>query len=188
VEHIWTGIDHLLFVTCLLWIAQTSRRILITITGFTFAHSITLVLSALNIVRVPVPPVEAAIALSVAFLAAEVIRGPRHNLVWQYPIVVSSAFGLLHGFGFAAALAEIGLPQTELAVGLLCFNVGVEIGQVLFVVGIVGTIRLFQRLLDARSCLSLRASGAARAGVGYAVGTAAALWFVERTAAFTLHG
>lgn len=95
-----------------MWIAGTWRRILITITGFTLAHSATLILSALNVVRLPIPPVEAAIALSIVFLATEIVRGPRQSLTWRYPIAVSSSFGLLHGFGFAAALNEIGLPQS----------------------------------------------------------------------------
>jgi hydrogenase/urease accessory protein HupE len=186
-EHIWTGVDHLLFLVCLLWIAQTWRRTLITITGFTLAHSMTLVLSALSVVHVSVPPIEAAIALSVVFLAAEVIHGPCRSLVWLYPIVVSSAFGLLHGFGFAAALAEIGLPQVELATGLLCFNVGVEIGQILFVAGVVGVMRSMQRLAaNRRWSVTGRASVASRAAVGYAVGTVAVFWLVQRTAAFGL--
>ena len=143
-EHIWIGFDHLLFVLCLIWIAGSLRRILITITGFTLAHSVTLALSALQIVVLPVPPIEAVIALSVLFLATEIARGEggfngakgangaSGALTWRYPIAVSSTFGLLHGLGFAAVLNEIGLPQTELVTGLVFFNVGVEIGQVVF--------------------------------------------------------
>ena len=124
-EHIWIGFDHLLFVLCLIWIAGGIRRILVTITGFTLAHSVTLVLAALEVVSLPVPPIEAVIALSVLFLASEIARGKQDNLTWRYPIAVSSSFGLLHGLGFAAVLGEIGLPQTELVTGLVFFNVGV---------------------------------------------------------------
>ena len=113
IEHIWIGIDHLLFVACLLFIAKTSRRVLITITGFTVAHSITLALSALDLVRIPTPPVEAAIALSVVFMAWEIAKGNMNSLTHRYPIAVSSSFGLLHGFGFAAVLRDIGLPQDK---------------------------------------------------------------------------
>ena len=108
VEHIWIGIDHLLFVACLVFIAGKARRLLITITGFTVAHSITLALSALDLVRIPTPPVEAAIALSVVFMAWEIAKGNENSLTYRYPIAVSSSFGLLHGFGFAAVLRDIG--------------------------------------------------------------------------------
>jgi hypothetical protein len=123
----------LLFVMCLLWIAGSMHRVAITITGFTLAHSVTLILSALNLVEVPGPPIEAAISLSILFLAAEIARGKHNSVSWRYPIVVSSVFGLLHGLGFAEALKQIGLPHTELITGLLFFNVGVEIGQLAFV-------------------------------------------------------
>lgn len=183
IEHIWAGVDHLLFLVCLLWIAGTSRRILITITGFTLAHSATLILSALEIVRLPIPPVEAAIALSIVFLATELVRGPQQNLTWRYPIAVSSSFGLLHGFGFAAALDEIGLPQTELATGLLFFNVGVEIGQVLFAAGVIGLMRLVQRL-GAEWFAKAHQAAVPRTVTGYAVGALAVFWLIERGAAF----
>lgn len=119
VQHILIGFDHLLFVLCLLWIAGSVRRVLMTITGFTVAHSLTLVLSAMDWVRLPVPPVEAVIALSIVFLATEIAKNQRQTLTWRYPVIVSSLFGLLHGFGFASALADIGLPQTEVLTGLL---------------------------------------------------------------------
>ena len=113
IEHILLGYDHLLFVACLLLIAGHWRRILITVTGFTIAHSLTLALAALDLVRVPVPPVEATIALSIVFLATEIARDRRDTLTWRYPIAVAGSFGLLHGFGFASVLSEIGLPQTR---------------------------------------------------------------------------
>ncbi|NKB34881.1 MAG: HupE/UreJ family protein [Pseudomonadales bacterium] len=137
IEHILEGIDHLLFVACLVLIARTPRRILITITGFTIAHSITLSLAALELVRLPIPPIEAVIALSIVFLAREIALNRKDTLTWRYPIAVSGSFGLLHGFGFASALGEIGLPQTEIPAALLAFNVGVEIGQIVFVCAII---------------------------------------------------
>lgn len=183
IEHIWTGVDHLLFLVCLLWVAGTWRRILITITGFTLAHTITLILSALEVVRVPVPPVEASIALSIVFLATEIAKGPRASITWRYPIAVSSSFGLLHGFGFAAALSEIGLPQTELLTGLLFFNVGVEIGQVLFAAGVIGLMRLVQRLGSERFA-DMHHGAVLRTVSGYSVGALAVFWLIERGAAF----
>jgi hydrogenase/urease accessory protein HupE len=137
VEHILLGFDHLLFVACLILIAGSLKRILITVTGFTIAHSITLSLAALGVVQVPVPAVEAVIALSIVFLAVEIARNRRNSLAWRYPVLVASTFGLLHGFGFASVLSDIGLPQTEIPVALLFFNVGVEIGQIIFIVACV---------------------------------------------------
>ena len=187
IEHIWIGIDHLLFVACLLFIAKTSRRLLITITGFTVAHSITLALSALDVVRIPTPPVEAAIALSVVFMAWEIAKGNNNSLTYRYPIAVSSSFGLLHGFGFAAVLRDIGLPQTELPTALLFFNVGVEIGQILFIlallVGFFGLRPLFVVVLrwgqDSKvhwRSLTMPAS--------YVIGTIASYWMIDRISAF----
>ena len=134
IEHILNGFDHLLFVACLIFVAGTWRRILVTITGFTLAHSITLTLAGLELVRLPIPPIEATIALSIIFLAREIALDLHDTLTWRYPIAVSASFGLLHGFGFASALSDIGLPQTEIPAALLAFNIGVEIGQVVFVV------------------------------------------------------
>ena len=176
-EHIWIGFDHLLFLLCLIWIAGSLKRILITITGFTVAHSITLALSALEIIRLPVPPIEAVIALSVVFLASEIVHGPRENLTWRYPVAVSSSFGLLHGLGFAAVLSEIGLPQREVVTGLLFFNVGVEIGQVLFALLVVIGLQVVARtgtLNEARI----------RLVAGYCVGSLASYWLLERVVAF----
>ncbi len=184
VEHIWAGVDHLLFVLCLLWIAGSLKRILVTITGFTVAHSLTLALSALEWVRLPVPPVEAAIALSIVFLASEIVKGPRQNLTWRYPIAVSSSFGLLHGFGFAAALSEVGLPQTELLTGLLFFNVGVEIGQVVFAAAVIGLVGLLTRVMG--SPLGQTGNHWARQTVSYGIGGIAAFWLVERCVGFVV--
>jgi hydrogenase/urease accessory protein HupE len=186
VQHILEGYDHLLFLVCLLLIAGTGRRILITITGFTLAHSITLALSALGLVRVPVPPVEAAIALSIVFLAVEIARGDKSSLAYRYPIAVSSSFGLLHGFGFAAVLGETGLPQTEIPAALLFFNIGVEVGQIIFVAAVIilyQAVRLLgKRMLDRN--LSVDALRPLQTPAAYAVGMLASFWMIQRVATF----
>jgi hydrogenase/urease accessory protein HupE len=186
VRHILEGYDHLLFLVCLMLIAGTGRRILITITGFTIAHSITLALSALGVVRVPVPPVEAAIALSIVFLAVEIVRGDKNSLAYRYPIAVSSSFGLLHGFGFAAVLGETGLPQTEIPAALLFFNLGVELGQVIFIVGVIAAyqlIRLAARAVRDRD-LSIDALRPLQTPAAYVVGILASFWMIQRVATF----
>ena len=186
VQHILEGYDHLLFLVCLLLIAGTGRRILITITGFTLAHSVTLALSALGVVRVPIPPVEAAIALSIVFLAVEIVRGDKNSLTYRYPIAVSSSFGLLHGFGFAAVLGETGLPQTEIPAALLFFNVGVEVGQILFVAGVIllyQLLRLVGKAFVDRD-LSIDALRPLQTPAAYTVGMLAAYWMIERVATF----
>ncbi|UQY80283.1 HupE/UreJ family protein [Candidatus Hepatincola sp. Av] len=132
-EHILSGYDHLLFVTLLVFITLGNfKKMLLSLTGFTLAHSITLAISALNIFRLPIPAVETLIAFSVFFLSIELIRGNSSSLTYKKPMLVSFIFGLLHGFGFASALQEIGLPQIELLSALVSFNVGVEIGQFIF--------------------------------------------------------
>ncbi len=134
IEHILKGYDHLLFVACPVFIASSWRRILVTITSFTVAHSVTLALVALNLVRVPVPPVEAVIALPIVFLAVEIARKKRDTLNWRYPVAASGSFGLLHGFGLASVLKEIGLsPDRNPRSPSVFLNVGVEIVQILFV-------------------------------------------------------
>jgi hydrogenase/urease accessory protein HupE len=187
VEHIWIGIDHLLFVACLLFIARTPRRLLITITGFTVAHSITLALSALDLVRIPTPPVEAMIALSVVFMAWEIAKGNQESLTHRFPVAVAASFGLLHGFGFAAVLRDIGLPQTELPTALLFFNVGVEIGQVLFVLTLVAAFLVlrpaFVRLLRSASDNDVHWSSLT-VPASYLIGAVASMWMIERVAGF----
>lgn len=185
VEHILTGYDHLLFIACLLLLAGTMRRVLLTVTGFTIAHSVTLALAAVDLVRLPVPPLEAAIALSIVFVAAELARPSRETLTWRYPMLVSSGFGLLHGFGFAAVLGEIGLPQTEVPLALLFFNLGVEVGQVAFIlvlaVVLVAVTHVIARLRAESERMAL---GELSVPVGYVVGTLACFWTVERVVAF----
>ena len=182
IEHIWIGYDHLLFLLCLIWIAGTWKRILVTITGFTLAHSVTLALSALDIIKLPVPPVEAVIALSVVFLATEVAKGRSHSLTWRRPVTVSSSFGLLHGLGFAAVLNEIGLPQTEVLSGLLFFNIGVEIGQAVFAILVILLITLVQKIAGAKIDIKQWS----QRGVGYSVGCIAAYWLFQRVIGFAV--
>lgn len=180
IRHILEGYDHLLFLACLILIAGTGRRILITVTGFTVAHSLTLVLSALNVVTVPVLPVEAAIALSIVFLATEIARVPRDTLTYKYPVAVSVSFGLLHGFGFAAVLKETGLPQTELTTSLLFFNIGVEIGQLLFIGAIIVLYRIY-KLTTGGVFVDL---DKLEKPAAYVVGSLAAFWMIERIYSF----
>ena len=187
IEHIWIGLDHLLFVACLLFIARTPRRLLITITGFTVAHSITLALSALDMVRISTPPVEAAIALSVVFMAWEIVKGDESSLAYRYPVAVSSSFGLLHGFGFAAVLRDIGLPQIELPTALLFFNIGVEIGQILFVLALLAGFfilrPLFVRLLRSSADEAVHWT-ALTVPAAYVIGSIASYWMIDRISGF----
>ena len=171
--HIAEGIDHLLFVACLIFIAGDLKRILVTITGFTVSHSITLGMSALGIISVPVPPVEAAIALSIVFLAYEMAGKRRDTLTWRYPVLVASTFGLLHGFGFASALGEIGLPHVEKLWALFLFNVGVEVGQILFVFCLVPLIVFLGRL-------KVASATRIEAGAAFVIGSIATFWTIER--------
>jgi hydrogenase/urease accessory protein HupE len=183
-QHIWQGTDHLLFVACLILIAGTWRRILVTITGFTLAHSVTLTLAALELVRVPVPPVEAVIALSIVFLAREIALDRRDTLTWKYPIAISASFGLLHGFGFASALADIGLPQTEIPAALLSFNIGVEIGQIVFVAAIIGLFRAISLVLQKLTIVSDDWLQIVEKPIAYGVGGITMMWTIERVGSF----
>jgi hydrogenase/urease accessory protein HupE len=179
IEHILGGIDHLLFVLALLLIVRGARRIILTITAFTVAHSITLVAATLGWVTVPGPPVEAIIALSIVFVAAEAVHGlqGRPGLTARAPWVVAFSFGLLHGFGFAGALAEVGLPQKAIPVALLMFNLGVEIGQLLFVTFLLGVRALLGRM-------PLELPRWTHSVPPYAIGTVAMFWVIERIGAF----
>ena len=187
IEHIWDGYDHLLFVACLVLIAGISRRLIWTITGFTLAHSVTLAMAALNVVRLPIPPIEACIALSVVFLASEIARGSTNALSYRYPIVVSTLFGLLHGFGFAAVLQNIGLPTNEVATSLLFFNVGVEVGQILFIICVIAVL-LVGRWVKSWSVLynTILESALSRmqTPIAYAIGSIASFWMIDRISGF----
>jgi hydrogenase/urease accessory protein HupE len=179
VEHILSGIDHLLFVFALLLVVSGGKRIVATVTAFTVAHSITLVAATLGWVSVPGPPVEAIIALSIVFVAAEVLRGLQGNpgLTARAPWIVAFSFGLLHGFGFAGALAETGLPQTAIPVALLMFNIGVEIGQLLFVIAVLALAAVCRKIFTKRPDWAIPAAA-------YGVGSIAAFWTVERMVSF----
>ncbi len=183
IEHILLGFDHLLFVLALVLLVQGTRRLLVTITAFTVAHSLTLAGATLGWVHVPGPPVEASIALSIVFVASEIVhtRQGRYSVTRQYPWVVAFTFGLLHGFGFAGALAEVGLPQSSIPIALLFFNVGVEIGQLLFVGGVLAMISIGWRA--ARRLRLPQPAGLWRLAP-YAIGGLASFWLVERVAAF----
>ncbi len=179
IEHILSGFDHLLFVFALLLVVSGGKRIVATVTAFTVAHSITLVAATLGWVSMPGPPVEAIIALSIVFVAAEVLRGLQGNpgLTARAPWIVAFSFGLLHGFGFAGALAETGLPQTAIPVALLMFNVGVELGQLLFVVAVLTLVAINRKLFSNPPAWAIPAAA-------YGVGSVAAFWTIERVASF----
>ena len=183
IGHILLGFDHLLFVLALLLIVDGTRRLIATITAFTVAHSITLALASMGVIHVPGPPVEALIALSIVFVAGEIIhvRQGRPSLTQRYPWVVSFTFGLLHGLGFAGALAEVGLPQNSIPLALLFFNVGVEIGQLLFIAAVLAAIEIGRRL-TAR--VQLRAPEWIRRVPPYFIGVLASYWVFERVAGF----
>jgi hydrogenase/urease accessory protein HupE len=186
VEHILLGVDHLLFVLALLFLAGSWRRVVATVTAFTLAHSVTLAAATLGWVAVPRAPVEAAIALSIVFVAAEVAHAAasRPALAARKPWLVAFVFGLLHGLGFAGALREVGLPEGAIPAALGFFNLGVEAGQLLFVGAVFGLLRGLRalRLAEAADPWALT-TGLARPAA-YAIGIPAAFWTLERTAGF----
>jgi hydrogenase/urease accessory protein HupE len=176
VQHILLGADHLLFVLGLMLIVGSRWTLVKTISSFTLAHSITLAIATLGYARAPLPPLNASIALSILFLGPEVVRTWRGETSFtiRHPWVVAFAFGLLHGFGFASGLAAMGLPRGEVPLALLLFNVGVELGQVAFVLLVILLERSF-RVLEVRwPRLVVRLPG-------YAVGTLGAYWTIQRT-------
>ena len=179
VEHILLGIDHLLFVLALILLSSNTRQLVLAITAFTVAHSVTLAAATLGLVNVPPPPVEAAIALSIAFVALEIVRAREGEpgIAARAPWVVAFAFGLLHGFGFAGALSEVGLPAGHIPAALLFFNFGVEIGQLLFIAMVLSLTALFRL---ARNPLPRWATVAP----AYLIGSLAMFWVIERVAAF----
>jgi len=180
VEHILLGIDHLLFVLALLIIVGWRWGLLVkTITAFSVAHSITLALATLGFVHVPQRPVEAAIALSIVFVAAEILHGRqgREDISARAPWILAFAFGLLHGFGFAGALGEVGLPQKQIPLALLSFDFGVEAGQLLFIAVVVSLVALARHA-------KFPAPQWAQLVPPYAIGTVAMYWVIQRIAAF----
>jgi hydrogenase/urease accessory protein HupE len=179
VEHILGGIDHLLFVLCLLLIVEGKWLLVKTITAFTVAHSITLALATLGFVSVPQAPVEAVIALSILFLAVELVKQQqgKSDLAMRAPWIVAFIFGLLHGFGFAGALSEIGLPQADIPLALLMFNVGVEAGQLLFIAAVLLTIQLWRLVIKIEPSWLPRATA-------YVIGGLSSFWIISRVALF----
>lgn len=182
IEHILMGVDHLLFVLALLFLVQGRWRLLQTITAFTLAHSLTLALATFGAISLPPPPVEALIALSIAFVAAEILRASPASsapasLAARAPWLVAFVFGLLHGLGFAGALGEIGLPQAHIPLALLFFNLGVEAGQLLFVAAALAAGRLLRQLPTTLPPWVLRFPP-------YAIGIVAMFWVFQRVAAF----
>lgn len=175
VDHILLGVDHLLFVLGLLLIVTNRFMLLKTISSFTLAHSITLAIATLGYASVPVPPLNVAIALSILFLGPEIVRRWRGQTSFtiRHPWVVAFAFGLLHGFGFASGLTTMGMPQAEIPLALLLFNVGVEIGQLFFVGMILALERSF-RILQIQWPRFIEGSP------GYAVGSLGAYWTIQR--------
>jgi hydrogenase/urease accessory protein HupE len=183
IEHILLGIDHLLFVFALLLLVRGVGRLVATVTAFTVAHSITLGAATLGFVRVPSAPVEATIALSILFLASELARrgraadaDARADLVARFPWIVAFSFGLLHGFGFAGALSEVGMPAHAVPLALLFFNVGVEVGQLVFIAVVLVLGWAIRRA-------SLPAPRWWPQAAAYGIGSVAAFWFIERTVA-----
>lgn len=176
VEHILLGVDHLLFVLGLLLIVTDRWMLVKTITAFTVAHSLTLAVATLGYASAPLPPLNAAIALSILFLGPEIVRKWRgeSSFTIAHPWIVAFAFGLLHGFGFASGLTTMGLPQAEIPLALLLFNVGVEIGQLSFVAIVLALVRSFR-------VLEIHRPRAVELLPGYTVGSLGAYWTIQRT-------
>ena len=175
VEHILEGFDHLLFVLALLLLVGNIRVLIWTITAFTVAHTITLMLASLEFIHLSSRAVEATIALSIVFVAAEGIyamRG-REHITKKYPWVIAFGFGLIHGLGFAEALKEIGLPQNEIVPSLIFFNIGVEVGQLLFVMAILLFVWIFKSLIEKHVYVY-------KMGMSYIIGIIATFWFLQR--------
>jgi hydrogenase/urease accessory protein HupE len=176
-NHILQGIDHLLFVLGLLIIVQGWRMLVKTVTAFTVAHSITLALATLGYAYLPGPPLQVAIALSILFLGPEIVRFWRGQTSFtiRHPWVVAFGFGLLHGFGFASGLSTLGMPKAEIPLALLMFNIGVEIGQLAFVILMLAAWRSLQ-------VLAFRWPRWVELIPGYAIGILGAFWTIQRTA------
>lgn len=177
IEHILLGVDHLLFVLALLLLVPNMRTLFWTITAFTLAHSLTLAAATLGWVHVPQRPVEAVIALSILFVAMEIVhwRQGRAGIARRWPWIVAFTFGLLHGFGFAGALIEIGLPEHAIPLALLFFNLGVEAGQLMFIVTVLLAWAMLRKVPWPL--------WAWRVPV-YAIGSMAAFWTIQRIASF----
>ena len=175
VEHILAGFDHLLFVIALVLLLQRGRAVVAAATAFTLAHSITLAGTTLGLFGLPQAPVEASIALSIVFLAVEIVKAKpgEPRLSERVPWVVAFLFGLLHGFGFAGALREIGLPETDVPVALLTFNLGVEAGQLMIIAATMAVLAALARFAPKARRPAIIAST-------YLIGAVASFWFIER--------
>ncbi len=180
VEHILLGTDHLLFVLALLLLVSGWKRIIGTVTAFTVAHSVTLALATLGVVHVPAAPVEAIIALSIVFVAAEIVRSVNGHpgMAERWPWIVAFLFGLLHGLGFAGALREIGLPHNAIPLALLQFNVGVEVGQLMFIAAVYIVWSALRRL-------PVEPSPRWALAPAYLIGAVAMFWVIDRIAGFS---
>jgi hydrogenase/urease accessory protein HupE len=176
-EHILGGFDHLLFVAGLLLLVASARMLVETVTAFTLGHSVTLSLAALGLVRVPTGPIEVAIAASIVWLGVEIVQQSRRPAAgpWRRPRTLAAGFGLLHGFGFAGALAEVGLPQADIPLALASFNAGIELGQLCFVAVLVAGWLGLRRL-------ALEPPAWAPRALAYAIGSLASFWMFERVA------
>jgi hydrogenase/urease accessory protein HupE len=183
IEHILTGFDHLLYILAMLILVRGWRRIIATMSAFTATHSLTLTAATLGWVHVPQPPVEACIALSILFVAREIVQAHRgqDGLTARWPWVVSFTFGLMHGFGFAGALAQVGLPVGAIPAALLFFNVGVELGQLIFVAAVLALIAAGGSLVHR---FRFRQPDWMWRVAPYAIGGLASFWLVERVAGF----
>jgi hydrogenase/urease accessory protein HupE len=179
IDHIATGFDHLLFVLGLLLLVGLNRQIIKAVSAFTIAHSLTLTAAALGLVNVPTDVIEALVALSIVFVAVELLARPDQakTLLRRHPWLVAFVFGLLHGLAFAGALAQIGLPPRSALLSLLLFNIGVEIGQLAFIALAVVMILILRRL---RERLPWNLAPAARLTPAYGIGCFASFWFIER--------
>ena len=179
VEHILLGIDHLLFILALLILVEPKRRLIGTVSAFTVAHSITLAVASLGFMKVPQQPVEAVIALSIVFVAREItcVRQGRPSFTQQKPWIVAFTFGLLHGFGFAGALTQVGLPEQAIPLALLFFNVGVEVGQLAFIAVILAILVVSRYVPMPRPAWAWRVPA-------YSIGVVASYWTIERVVGF----
>jgi hydrogenase/urease accessory protein HupE len=186
VEHILSGIDHLVFVLALIIITCGGWKLVKTVTAFTVSHSITLSLAALGYVHVPQRPVEAAIALSIVFVAAEIVRGRQGHvgITARAPWIVALTFGLMHGLGFAGGLSEAGLPDGHIPAALLFFSIGVETGHFLFIGVVLSLIALGHRTFSRLTPISHQRSALFPLLPPYAIGSVAMFWVIQRLAAF----
>ena len=185
VDHILSGLDHLLFVFALLLLIRRAGPLLAAITSFTVAHSVSLGLATFGWIVVPAPPVEAIVALSIVVLAAELAQPPGQGLrlTERFPWTVALLFGLLHGLGFARALLELGLPEGDVPLALLAFNLGVEAGQLMFIAAVLAAGLFLSRLLRGGAPLLAPGSPSLRL-TAYAIGTLASVWMIDRVAGF----